>query len=67
MSTTIELLALRLAPWALPIALLAIWQIAVVAGWLSVLGGDNTWFSFAARSGVIVAAFVRSGAATGVS
>ena len=31
--------------------------LAVVAGWLSVLGGDNTWFSFAARSGVIVAAF----------
>jgi len=34
-TTTIERLAVRLAPWALPIALLAIWQIAVVAGWLS--------------------------------
>ena len=31
--------------------------LAVVAGWLSVLGGENTWFSFAARCGVIVAAF----------
>lgn len=30
---------------------------AVVAGWLSVLGGDDTWFSFAARCGVIVVAF----------
>ena len=35
MTTTIERLAVRLAPWALPIALLAVWQIAVVAGWLS--------------------------------
>ena len=34
-TTTIERLAVRLAPWALPIALLALWQIAVVAGWLS--------------------------------
>ena len=25
----------RLAPWALPLALLAIWQGAVAAGWLS--------------------------------
>ncbi len=31
--------------------------LAVFAGWLSVLGGDNTWFSFAARCGVIAAAF----------
>lgn len=31
--------------------------LAVVAGWLSVLGGENTWFSFAARCGVVVAAF----------
>jgi len=31
--------------------------LAVVAGWLSVLGGENTWFSFGARCGVIVAAF----------
>ena len=34
-TTTIERLAVRLVPWALPIALLTIWQIAVVAGWLS--------------------------------
>lgn len=32
-------------------------SLAAVAGWLSLLGGENTWFSFAARCGVIVAAF----------
>lgn len=31
--------------------------LAVVAGGLSVLGAENTWFTFAARCGVIVAAF----------
>ena len=36
MSTqTLERVVQRLAPWALPVALLAIWQIAVVAGLLS--------------------------------
>ena len=34
-NTILNKLALRLAPWALPVALLAIWQGAVVAGWLS--------------------------------
>jgi len=34
-TTTIHRLALRLAPWALPVALLAIWQITVVTGLLS--------------------------------
>ena len=34
-NTILNKLALRLAPWALPLALLAIWQGAVVAGWLS--------------------------------
>ena len=32
---TLEKIAHRLAPWALPVALLAVWQIAVVAGLLS--------------------------------
>lgn len=36
MSTqTLHNIGRRLAPWALPVALLAIWQGAVVAGWLS--------------------------------
>lgn len=36
MSTSaIPRLASRVAPWALPLALLALWQIAVVSGWLS--------------------------------
>ena len=36
MSThTLQNIGRRLAPWALPVALLAIWQGAVVAGWLS--------------------------------
>lgn len=34
-NTAINKLALRLAPWALPLGLLALWQLAVVAGWLS--------------------------------
>ena len=34
-TTTIHRLALRLAPWALPVALLAIWQVTVVTGLLS--------------------------------
>ncbi|MBV2132336.1 aliphatic sulfonate ABC transporter permease SsuC [Pseudomonas sp. MAP12] len=34
-TTTIHRLALRLAPWALPVALLAVWQITVVTGLLS--------------------------------
>jgi sulfonate transport system permease protein len=34
-STTLNTLASRAAPWALPIALLAAWQIAAQAGWLS--------------------------------
>ncbi len=38
MSThTLHNIGRRLAPWALPVALLAIWQGAVVAGWLSTL------------------------------
>ncbi|UVE18010.1 aliphatic sulfonate ABC transporter permease SsuC [Pseudomonas sp. LS44] len=32
---TLHKLAARLAPWALPVLLLALWQLAVVAGWLS--------------------------------
>lgn len=35
MTTTIERIALRLAPWALPLVLLAVWQGAVVTGLLS--------------------------------
>ena len=35
MSTTLNNLALRLAPWALPVTLLVIWQAAVVTGLLS--------------------------------
>lgn len=35
MTTTIERIALRLAPWALPLVLLAAWQGAVVTGLLS--------------------------------
>ena len=31
--------------------------LAVVAGWLSATGGEHTWFEFAARCGVVVAAF----------
>ena len=30
-----EKLLLRLAPWALPVLLLAVWQLAAVSGWLS--------------------------------
>lgn len=35
MSVNVKRLALRLAPWALPLALLGVWQLAVSAGWLS--------------------------------
>lgn len=36
MSTSaITRLAFRVAPWALPLTLLAVWQIAVLSGWLS--------------------------------
>ncbi len=36
MSTTpIQRLALRLAPWALPVLLLGVWQLAASSGWLS--------------------------------
>lgn len=36
MSTTpIQQLALRLAPWALPVLLLGVWQLAASSGWLS--------------------------------
>ncbi|MBM7062474.1 aliphatic sulfonate ABC transporter permease SsuC [Pseudomonas sp. UL073] len=34
-ATTFNRFATRLAPWALPLALLAAWQLAVEAGWLS--------------------------------
>ena len=33
--TTLNKLALRAAPWALPLGLLAAWQLAVASGWLS--------------------------------
>ena len=32
---TFSTLTQRLAPWALPVLLLAVWQLAVSAGWLS--------------------------------
>nr|WP_256836023.1 ABC transporter permease subunit [Pseudomonas oleovorans] len=34
-NTTLHTLALRAAPWALPLGLLAAWQLAVASGWLS--------------------------------
>ncbi|MBP8885049.1 MAG: aliphatic sulfonate ABC transporter permease SsuC, partial [Pseudomonas sp.] len=34
-NTTLNKLALRAAPWALPLGLLAAWQLAVASGWLS--------------------------------
>ena len=34
-NTTLHKLALRAAPWALPLGLLAAWQLAVASGWLS--------------------------------